>query len=230
MKLTDFDKNVYASTALQENYKMNFDVAKMDLAATKNMLKKVRSLALEAKQATDFYKNAPNSSYMKLVFMEEALVNHFNNLNSQPKTRIVLENEKIEESQVYLAAQDMVDTVSKMLEQIGEMQVKELPALVDSIESEIGVNESQSFQTQVASQLDTLNAALKEVQAGLKSAVGQLTGVSAGFETEPSPAGNEMPAPSAELPGMDLEEPSAEEMPAEEPEEEPTSGIGREKR
>lgn len=235
MKLTDFDKNTYASKALEEQYKVSFNVSHMDMISTKDMLKKVRTLAMEAKQSSDFYKSTPTQAYMKLVFMEEALVNHYNDLASRPKPQIVVENEKIEESQVYLAAQDMVDSINKMLEEIGEMQVKELPALVDSIESEIGVNESQTFQEQVGAQLDTLSAALKEAQGAMKSAVGQLTGVGGpgfdagadmGAEMPPEPGGEEMTDVS-----VDTVEPAPEEpMAPEAPEMEPMGGVGRAKR
>jgi hypothetical protein len=94
--------------------------------------------------------------------------------------RIVLENEEVEKSQVILAAQDMIDTVQKMYEDINDMLVKELPALVDSIQSEIGVNESDQFNQAANQALTTLNASLQEAQTGLKSALGGLTGQGAG--------------------------------------------------
>jgi hypothetical protein len=235
MKLTDFDNKTYAPQALKENYKMSFDVSNMTLPATKQMLKKVRTLAMETKQSPEYYKDTSNPAYMKLVFMEQALVHHFNDLAARPQPRIVLENEKIEESQVYLAAQDMVDSVNKMLEQVGQMQVKELPALVDSIESEIGVNESNAFQEQVGSQLDTLGTALREVAAGLKSAVGELTGTGGGdaFGADMG-MGMEEPMPGEEDPMADVEVDQASmpepELPAEEPEMPAVGGVGREKR
>lgn len=234
MKLTDFDKKTYASKALEEQYKVNFDVSNMDIISTKNMLKKVRTLAMEAKQSSDFYKSTPSQAYMKLVFMEQALVTHYNELASRPRPQIVVENEKIEESQVYLAAQDMVDSVNKMLEDVGEMQVKELPALVDSIESEIGVNESQTFQEQVGAQLDTLSAALKEAQGALKAAVGQLTGVGGGFDAGPE-MGTELPPAGGEEEMTDVSVDQVEPAPEapvapEAPEMEPMGGVGRPKR
>jgi hypothetical protein len=234
MKLTDFDNKTYAPQALKENYKMSFDVSNMTLPATKQMLKKVRTLAMETKQSPEYYKDTSNPAYMKLVFMEQALVHHFNDLAARPQPRIVLENEKIEESQVYLAAQDMVDSVNKMLEQVGQMQVKELPALVDSIESEIGVNESNTFQEQVGAQLDTLGTTLREVSAGLKSAVGELTGTGGGdaFGADmgmgmEEPMSGEDPMADVEVDQASMPEP---ELPAEEPEMPAVGGVGREKR
>ena len=221
MKLTDFDKNEYSAQALKENYNLPFDVRSLSKTATKDMLKKVRSLAMEARQNEDFYKNQSSSSYMKLVFMEQALVNHFNNTKSAPTPRIVVENEEVEKSQVVLAAQDMVDSVQKMMEDISDMLVKELPALVDSIQSEIGVNESEQFNSQASEALSGIANVLTQSKATLQSALNAITGQGGGFED--AMGGEELPtepdATAAEAP-----------MPAEEPEMPPVGGAGRAKR
>jgi hypothetical protein len=202
MKLTDFDKKAYAPKALSENYQMSFDITGMTKNDTQKMLQKVRTLANEAKESADFHRNQTSPSYMKLVFMEQALVQRYNELLSQPRTRIVVENEEVEKSQVVLAAQDLVDTVQKMLENIGQMQVKELPALVDSIESEIGVNEAQSYNDQVSGQLDTLSGALKEAFSALKSARDSITGQGGGFADAGMDAGLDA-GMGDEMDGMD---------------------------
>lgn len=239
MKLTDFDKNNFAPKALHENYKMSFNVSTLGKMDTKKMLQKVRSLAMEAREAPDFHNNQTSPSYMKLVFMEQALVSHYNQLALQPQARIVVENEEVEKSQVVLAAQDMVDSIQKMLEDIGQMQVKELPALVDSIESEIGVNEAQTYNDQVSSQLDTLSGALKAAFAALKSARDSITGQGGSF-TEPAAdagldagMGDEMAGMDAGMDasvGAEAEPMPAPELPPEEPEEAPVGSVGRPKR
>lgn len=242
MKLTDFDKKVYAPRALAENYKMSFNPASMSKMETQKMLKKVRTLANEAKEAPDFHQNQTSPAYMKLVFMEQALVQHYNELQSQPRTRIVIENEEVEKSQVVLAAQDLVDSIQKMLEDVGQMQVKELPALVDSIESEIGANESQAYNDIVSAQLDTLSGALKEAFAQMKSARDSITGGgAAGFADAGMDAGldagmdDEMGGMDAGMDaglGADLDaEADADIPPApEEPEPSAAGAVGRAKR
>lgn len=237
MKLTDFDKKEYANQALKENYKIDFDVTKMSMPSTKQMLKKVRGLAMEAKESN----NQVTPAYMKLVFMEQALVNHYNELATR-RPRIVVENEEVEKSQVVLAAQDMVDSVQKMIEDVSDMLVKELPALTDSIQSEIGVNESEQFNQQVTEALTALQSALSQSQGTLKGALGTITGQGGeGFGTE---AGAEMDAePGAEMGAeMGVEEPLPgggeeqvdmgveEPLPPEEPEVAPLGGAGRAKR
>jgi len=242
MKLTELNNNrrTYSARVLKEQYEMPFNVDNMSMSSTRTMLTKVRGLMNESKQSPDYHNSQSSSSYMKLVFMEQALSDHYNELRSQPQPRIMVENEEVEKSQVVLAAQDMVDQVQKMLEDVGQMQVKELPALVSSIESEIGVNESQAYNDAVSAQLDTLSAALKESTTALKNALNGVTGqaVDAAFDAGADMGADMAPDMGAE-PGMDDtgpvlgdEEPDmgAEMPPAEEPEMPPSGGVGRAKR
>jgi hypothetical protein len=70
----------------------------------------------------------------------------------------------------------MVDSIQKMVEQVSDMIVKELPALVDSVQSEIGVNESSAFSQQATEALTSLQAALTQSQGTMKEAVNGITG------------------------------------------------------
>jgi len=233
MKLNDFDKKVYAFNALEENYKMKFDLSSMNKVDTQTLLKKVRTLANEARENPSFHKEQASPSYMKLVFMEEALVSHYNELLKQP-TKIVVENEEVEKSQVVLAAQDLVDTVQKMLEDVGQMQVKELPAIVDAIESEIGVNEAQSYDEQVSSQLDILSDALKEAFSQLKNARNVITGQEGSFVEPPPEAEDDIEVGQVDAeelgPDADLAPETGAEIPPIEEPEEITGAAGRAKR
>lgn len=232
MKLTDFDKNPIenATKALKEHYNVPFNVRKMSYSQARDMLHKVRSLMTETKKSTGFYESQQNSAYLKLVFMEQALSKHFAEI-SLHKPRIVVENEEVEKSQVVLAAQDLVDQVQKMVEEVSDMLVKELPALTDSVQSEIGVNEGETFNQQASEALTSLQAALTQSQATLKTALNGITGQGGTEAFDASgDMGNEM---GAEL---DVEEPlpdgAEEEMDIgiEAPEEEPLGGAGRPKR
>jgi hypothetical protein len=110
---------------------------------------------------------------MKLKFMEQILSQH---LRVAKTPRVVFENEEVEKSQVILAAQDMVDSIQKYYEDVNDMLVKELPALVDSIQSEIGANESESYNQQAGETLTALNTALQEAKTAMTAALGGLTG------------------------------------------------------
>ena len=167
--------------------------------------------------------------------MEQALSKHFAEISLR-KPRIVVENEEVEKSQVVLAAQDLVDQVQKMVEEVSDMLVKELPALTDSVQSEIGVNESETFNQQVSEALTSLQAALTQSQATLKTALNGITGqggaeaFDAGGDMGGDMAGGEMGADigvEEPLPGGGEEEMNVD---LETPEEEPLGGAGRPKR
>jgi hypothetical protein len=228
MKLTELNQSATTKgkKALSEHFNMSFNVEKLSMFASKSMLQKVRGLIREAKSSPSFYNSHTDKNYMKLVFMEQSLSKHIGVLKEYT-LRIVTENEEIEKSQVYLAAQDLVDSVQKMLEDVGQMQVKELPALTSSIESEIGVNESTAYNDAVTQQLDALTATLKESLVGLKGALNGLTGTAAAPDAFDAGA-EEMGAPETDIEdGGEFEEPEMpEELPPEEPEE-PLSGVGR---
>jgi len=141
---------------------------------TQTMHNKVKGLIAEAKESKNFGVEYP--SYMKLVFMEQALKEHYKSAKSAPRTRVITENEEVNRSQVILAAQDMVDSVQKMLEEISDMMVKEMPALVDSVQSEIGVNEAQAFDQTAGQALAELNQCLVSVKGQLDQALAGVTG------------------------------------------------------
>lgn len=175
MKLNElnYSSAVTAKKALKEHYNMPLNLEKMTASETRSMLQKVRSLVSETKQSGNFYRSQNNHSYLKLVFMEQALSQH---LASMPRSRVMFENEEVEKSQVVLAAQDMVDSIQKMLEQVSDMLVKEMPALVDSVQSEIGVNEAEQFSTQTSEALTALTGALTSAKTSLQGSLGVITG------------------------------------------------------
>jgi hypothetical protein len=240
MKLTEFNNNKIstAKQALNEHYSLPFNTKRMTVTETKSMLSRVRGLINETKSSTEFYQSQTSPSYMKLVFMEQALAEHFSYLQSLPRTRIVVENEEVEKSQVVLAAQDMVDQVQKMVEEVSDMLVKELPALTSGVQSEIGVNESETFNQQVTEALTALQASLTQSKGTLQSALNGITG-QGGEMAADNAFGDEAPEMSADMDmSADMAAPAGgedfsvdDDISVEEPEEEvPVAGAGRIKR
>lgn len=87
----------------------------------------------------------------------------------------VMESE-VQQAQVVLAAQDMVDRIQSTLEDVTEMKFKDLPALVDSIRNEVGMNQAQQYMTDASAALDTLISCLSETKTSIESAQGVITG------------------------------------------------------
>jgi hypothetical protein len=234
MKLNELNNKptLNAKKALKEHFNTNLNVDGMGIYDTKRMLSKVKGLISELKESSKGVPTEQNPSYMKLMFMEQALSHHYGDLKTLPmyNPRIVLENEEVEKSQVVLAANEMIDEMQKMIESVSDMLVKELPAVVQGVSSEFGTNESEQFETQVTEALTSLQAALAQSKTGLRSALGVITGEGAGFGDEMGMGGDEMGSLPAEEPSMDGEEDlgmGGDEMGTEvpdEPEEVPSLG------
>lgn len=234
MKLTEFNNSISVTTkkALKEHYDINLPLNKMGLVETREMLKKVRSLVKEAKSSEVYHSREKNPTYMKLVFMEQALESHYGHLKAIPayNPKIVVENEKVEESQVILAANELLETIEKMIEDVGQMQVKEVPAIVKGVENERGTNEAEQYSTQMDQALEALAEALKQAQTAIKAANSVVNGEAAGEMEMP---GEEMAPPEGEMEvapetamGEEGEELPPEPEAEEEPEEVP-AGAGR---
>jgi hypothetical protein len=104
---------------------------------------------------------------------------------------------EVQQAQVVLASQDMVDQVQKMLEQVSAMQFKDLPALVDQVKNQVGVDQAMQFNTDASAALTGMIQNLQSSKGQLEQALGVVTGT----------------APV--VPGQDMGEPElgAEELP-----------------
>jgi Skp family chaperone for outer membrane proteins len=145
------------------------------------------------------------------------------------RARRLREASEIQQAQVVLASQDMVDQVQKMSEQVSAMQFKDLPALVDQIKNEVGVDQATQFNGDASAALSGLLQNLQGAKQQLESALGVVTGQA------PQVPGEDMSAPApgeeqvdinAELPAPGGEEDIDAKMDANvEP-----AGLGRERR
>ena len=89
--------------------------------------------------------------------------------------RMVKESE-LQTAQVVLASQDMLDRLQKMMEDISEMQFKDLPALVDSIKNDMGADQATKYQADATAALTSLLAAIQAGKTQLETAQGVITG------------------------------------------------------
>jgi len=239
MKLTEFNAkpSMVAKKALKEHFNTDIKLDGMSLYDTQRMMRKVSNLMNEMRQKSNGLNTESNPAYLKLVFMEQALTHHYGELKALPmyNTRLVFENEEVEKSQVILAAQEMVDAVQKMVEQVSDMLVKELPAVVDGVNSEVGTNEGESFNQQASEALSSLQASLTQTQGTLKSALGSITGQGApmgDMGADMGLGGDDMgaePDLGGDMEELGGEQPDSElgDLPEEPDEEEPVASVGR---
>jgi hypothetical protein len=184
MNLTELQasKKVLAQKALKEHYETDINLDNMTAKSTRAMLNRVRGLISESHTGASQHTIHSNPAYLKLIMMEQMLSQHYSDLRVQPS--IVVENEEVQKSQVILAAQDMIDTIQKMMEQISKMNVEELPAVVTGVSNEIGTTESEQFNQSVGQALTTLLQSLTTTKSELTNSMNQLTGTESGFDAE----------------------------------------------
>jgi hypothetical protein len=161
----------------QFSQRISFDT--LSSTAARQMLDRVRQLVAEHKSSSRRHSSERDPNYLKLMMMEQALSQHILDINrgtvEKRVERALLESE-VQQAQVVLAAQDMVDRVQKMLEDTTEMQFKELPALVDSIRNQIGIDQATQFNNDATASLQGLVQNLQGTKQQLEQALGVVTG------------------------------------------------------
>jgi hypothetical protein len=149
------------------------------------------------------------------------------------KSRRLKEASELQQAQVVLAAQDMVDQIQKMIEQVSAMQFKDLPALVDSIRNDVGMDQAQQFNNDSTAALQGLIQNLQSSKQQLETAQSTLTGQEpvvpgqdAGAAGMPAVGGMAVPGTdTGEEPDLSLDanlDIEADELPA--------KALGRERR
>lgn len=199
-ELQESKKTKLVKRALKEHYDINLDFDSLPLHKARNMLAKVKGLIKEASG----YSSHQNATYLKLMMMEQALTDRLRRGGS----RIVVENEEVQKSQVILAVQDMIDNIQKMLETVSKMNVEELNAVVAGIKNEFGADQGNQFAATVSEGLSTLQNSVAEAKEVLSQALGVITGEESGVELDMVDQ-EEVPAekPGMEEPAPDMEQP-----------------------
>ena len=128
----------------------------------------------------------------EIADLQKAMMNP--TMAAENNTGNFLRESEIQQAQVVLAAQDMVDRVQKMLEDTTEMQFKELPALVDSIKNEVGMDQAAQFNADAAAALSGLVQNLQASKGQLEAALGVVTGTGGGAVVPGADMGADMGA------------------------------------
>ncbi len=110
--------------------------------------------------------------------------------------------DEVGQAETLMAAQDMVDSIQGMLEDVGEMVNEKLPPLTDSIRRSGGAEAATAFNQQTNDALAALMDAVRAARESMAGAVGTLSG------DAPTPmAGVDTVDTSNDL-DLDLEEPT----------------------
>ena len=228
MKLQDLaqpQQSKQTAKVFESYFGKNIAFDRMTRNQANNMLGRVRNLLGEHRRQPAFHQSEQNPAYMQLVVMEQGLTSRLKELR---------EGSEVQQAQVVLAAQDMVDKMQKMLEEITAIQFKDLPALVDSIKNEVGQQQATQFNADATAALSGLVQNLQGGKQQMEAALGVVTGQAAapmdagmgadlgaggeaGAAADLAAAGDDLSAGADDLDaaaaeaGADLEEPAGAE-------------------
>ena len=108
------------------------------------------------------------------------------------ESRRTLTEDEVSQAQVVLAAQDMVDRVQKMVEDMIDLQYKDVPALADTMKGELGTDQAMQFKDAMGAALSTLAETLNTTKEQMDAAVAIVTG-------------EEIASPMGDLEGVDMD-------------------------
>ena len=144
-----------------------------------------------------------------------------------------LTESELQQAQVVLAAQDMIDRVQGMLEDISEMQFKDLPALTNSIKNDMGTSEAAQFQADATAAFTQLLTAVQTGKQSLEAAQAVITGQAPQIPGATDPAaelGADIGAADADLGAADADLDAAAADAEDELDDVGGADLGRERR
>ncbi len=146
-----------------------------------------------------------NPKYMELLMVREGL----HRWMVENKQQLILESE-MGKSQAILAAKDMVDSIQDMLEEVSKMQNEQMPALLDTIRDQIGMEQADAFKAAVEPLLANMSQQLSSARGTADTAARALAGeqvaqpMDMGMGAAPAPVGMPGEMPAADM-GSDMD-------------------------
>lgn len=141
-----------------------------------------------------------NPKYMELLMVREGL----HRWMVENKQQLILESE-MGQAQAILAAKDMVDSIQDMLEEVSKMQNEQMPALLDTIRDQIGMEQADAFKASVEPLLANMVQQLGSARSTADDAARALAGEQV---AQPMDMGAGADAPvdtmSGEMPAADM--------------------------
>jgi hypothetical protein len=138
-----------------------------------------------------------NPKYMELLMVREGL----HRWMVENKQQLIMESE-MGKSQAILAAKDMVDSIQDMLEEVSKMQNEQMPALLDTIRDQIGMEQADAFKSAVEPLLANMVQQLSSSRSTADDAARALAG-----EQVAQPMGMGTPGTPPPMPGTNLPPP-----------------------
>lgn len=169
---------------LQTRFGFKIDYSRMSYSKAESLNRLVNENLTRIRRSFGVHTAERNPKYMELLMVRESLGRWMQ------EHRHLMEGE-IGKSEAILAAKDMVDSIQDMVERVSKMQVEQLPALIDTIRDQIGMQEADAFKQSMGDLLTNISQALGEARETADTSARALAGeegasmMPAGMPAEP---------------------------------------------
>lgn len=186
---------------IESRFGFKIDYDSITLPKATRMSTQIMETVSRIRKSSAIHTAERDPKYLEMLVVYEGLQRWIEGYRVNSYKRKLREGE-MGKSEAILAAKDMVDSVQDMIEKIGKMQNEQLPALVDSIRDQIGMEQADAFKNSAGTTLTGLIAQLGQAREQMDSGARGLTG-----ESMPTamgmPNGSEVPGGMGEEP-MDM--------------------------
>jgi hypothetical protein len=202
MRLTEMGTKPTAkkiNKVMESRFGVKIDYANLDFKRAYVLARGLTESLEKIKHSHGVHVAEKNPKYMELLMVREGL----HRWMVENKQQLILESE-MGKSQAILAAKDMVDSIQDMLEEVSKMQNEQMPALLDTIRDQIGMEQADAFKAAVEPLLANMSQQLSSARSTADTAaralageqVAQPMGMGMGADAAPGamPDGTEMPA------------------------------------
>jgi hypothetical protein len=154
---------------LQTRFGFQIDYSRMTYGKAESLNRLVSENIQRLRRSFGVHTAERNPKYMELLMVRESLGRWMR------ENQHLMEGE-IGKSEAILAAKDMVDSIQDMVERVSKMQVEQLPALIDTIRDQIGMNEADQFKQGMGDLLTNISQALADARETADSSARALAG------------------------------------------------------
>ena len=182
MRLTEMGSKPTAkqmNKVMESRFGFKVDYANLTFKKAYKMATAISESLDKIKSTHGVHTAEKNPQYMEMLMVRESL----HSWMRDNKQQLIVESE-MAKSEAILAAKDMVDSIQDMLEKISKMQNEQLPALLDTIRDQIGVDKAEGFKGAVSPLLGDLASTLQQGRETADKAARGLAGEDTGMDMD----------------------------------------------
>lgn len=175
---------------LSQTFNHEVDLSEMSTDSLDRMLNTTNAKMMAIKESD--LKYWENPQYNKLGLIAHQIKEYLSEIaptradgKKMKKESTVMEAD-LDQAEVLLAAQELVDQMQGMVEDVAEMQVQKLMPIVDAMKEQVGFETAEAYNNAADAALGTLLGAMKQAKEAVENATLAARG-------EPVPGGEAMP-------------------------------------